>query len=230
MVHSKTVVFDVFETLLDLSALDPLFVDAFGDKAVRRIWFAQALGLAMSSTIVDSYHDFGEISRAALEMTARKRGVVLDTERQRRILGGLATVPPHGDVIAGLRRLVDAGFRLAVFANAPEAALRAVLDHAKLAAFFSHVISVDGVRRFKPAPEAYAFAARELGEEPEDLVLVSAHDWDVTGAMRAGLRAAFVARHGTSLNPLEPNPEIVSPSIRDVAEAIVAAHEGASQD
>lgn len=218
----KCIVFDVNETLLDLSALDPLFADGFGDKGTRRVWFAQVLALAMSGTIVGSYADFGELARVALEMTARKRGVALDGERKRRILSLMSALPAHGDVAVGLRDLHEAGIPLAVLTNSTEAAVRAQLDHAKLTDFFTHVLSVDAVRRYKPAPETYAYAAEQIGVEPEELMLVAAHDWDVAGAMHAGLRAAFVTRHGTALNPLETTPEIVVPSIRDVASAVLA--------
>lgn len=221
MTDRPTIIFDVNETLLDLSALDPLFVDAFGDKATRRVWFAQMLGLAMSSTIVGAYAPFDEIALAALEMTARKRGVALDRERKRRILGGMAALPPHGDVADGLRRLQEAGFRLAVLSNSTERVVREQLEHARLLAFFSHVISVDAVGRFKPAPETYAHAASVLEAAPQNCILVAAHDWDIAGAMRADFRAAFVSRHGTALNPLAPAPEIVAPTVRDIAEAIV---------
>ncbi len=219
-----TLVFDLNETLLDLSALDPLFVDAFGDKATRRVWFAQMLQLAMSATIVGSYAPFGEIARVALEMTARKRGVALDEERKRRILRGMSALPAHGDVAEGLRRLREAGYRLAVLTNSTETVARAQLEAAHLDGFFPSVLSVDPVRRFKPAPETYAYAARSLGVAPADLMLVAAHDWDVAGAMHAGLAAAFVARHGTALNTLEAAPAIVAPSVREVADAIIRAN------
>ncbi len=216
-----TIVFDVNETLLDLSALDPLFADAFGDKGSRRVWFAQVLQLAMSATIVGSYAEFGEIARVALDMTARKRGVTLDPERKRRILTGMSALPAHGDVSEGLRRLRDAGYRLAVLTNSTESVAHAQLEHAHLHEFFAQVLSVDPVRRFKPAPETYAYAARVLDAAPAELMLVAAHDWDVAGAIHAGLSAAFVLRHGTALNPLEPAPAIVAPSVRDVADAII---------
>jgi FMN phosphatase YigB (HAD superfamily) len=41
-------VFDVDETLLDLSAIDPGFQDVFGDASVRQAWFQ--LDPAWSST------------------------------------------------------------------------------------------------------------------------------------------------------------------------------------
>ncbi len=215
------IVFDLNETLLDLSALDPLFADAFGDKAIRRVWFAQALQLAMAMTITEAYAPFSALAEAALEMTARKRGVNLDGERAKRIMRGLAALPAHGDAPDGLARLQAAGYRLAVLAQAPAAALEEQLDRANLRRFFSDVLSADSVRRYKPARAAYAMAQEWLGGESP--VLVTAHDWDAAGAMHAGWRVAFIARHGTSLNPLADRPAFGAPDLRELATTLVAS-------
>ncbi len=219
-----TIVFDVNETLLDLSALDPLFADAFGDKAVRRIWFSQMLQSAFAATAMDGYHPFNELARAALEMTARKRGVALDEERKRRILAGVGSLPMHGDVTPGLRLLRDAGCRLAILTNSTSPMIAAQLEHNKITDYFDLVLSTDAIASYKPAARTYAYACERLGIAPGDAMMVAAHDWDVTGAMRAGMRAAFVSRHGTALSPLDPQPEIVAPTIGAIAEAIVARH------
>jgi len=220
-VDSRTILFDLNETLLDMSALDPLFADAFGDKSVRRVWFAQTLQCAMSATILGTYADFGTLAHAALEMTARKRGVNVDDERTRRILRGVSALPAHGDVRDGLQRLREAGVRLAVLTNSTLEVAEAQLAHARLRDHFELVISADEVRRYKPAREVYALASERLQASPGDLMLVAAHDWDVAGAMRAGLRAAFVARHGMALNPLDQKPAIVGPDVRAIADAIL---------
>jgi len=216
-----TIVFDLNETLLDMSALDPLFADAFGDKGVRRVWFAQTLQCAMSATIVGDYADFATLAQAALEMTARKRGVNVDEERTRRILRGLSALPAHGDVREGLQRLREAGLRLVVLTNSSLELADAQLQHAKLRDHFDVLLSADEVRRHKPAREVYALASNRLNLAPRELLLVAAHDWDVAGAMHAGLEAAFVSRHGTALNPLDKRPAIVASDVRAVADAIL---------
>lgn len=62
-------VFDVNETLLDLSALDHEFERLFGDRSVRAVWFQQMLQSALVATVTDRYVTFselgiGEIGRA----------------------------------------------------------------------------------------------------------------------------------------------------------------------
>lgn len=222
-----TIVFDVNETLLDMSALDPLFADAFGDKSVRRIWFSQLLQSAFAGGVNGAYHRFDQLARASLEMTARKRGVALDDERKRRILAGVASLPIHGDVASGLTMLREAGFKLAILTNSTQGMIDAQLAHNHIAEHFDLVLSTDALACYKPDPRTYAYVCERLGVDPAETMMVAAHDWDVTGAMRAGMRGAFVARHGTALNPLDPPPEFVEPSIRAIAERLIASSAGA---
>src|SRR5216684_1543681 len=94
--------------------------------------------------------------------------------------------------------------------------------NARLTAFFERSFSVDAVRRFKPAAEAYRSVADALGLPVDRLRLVAAHAWDIVGALRAGCAAAFVARPGKVLYPLGPKPDITGPDFRNVANQIVA--------
>ena len=57
------------------------------------------------------------------------------------------------------------------------------------------VISVQEVGVFKPNPQVYRYAARVLGAEPQELMMVSAHSFDAVGARVSGYRAAYVNRY-----------------------------------
>ena len=221
----RIIVFDVNETLLDVSALEPHFVHVFGDGRALREWFSTLLLYSEVATLAGPYADFPTIGRAALEMTAMSRGVQISNEDRDRILGSMLALPAHPEVPAGLQRLRDAGLRLVALTNSSPTAVDAQLRNAGLSALFERAFSVESVRRFKPAPEPYRFVAQELGVETGVLRMVAAHAWDIVGAMRAGCAAAFVARPGKVLYPLAPPPDIVGPDLRVVADQIVAAEE-----
>jgi 2-haloacid dehalogenase len=218
----RVIVFDVNETLLDLGALDPVFEDAFGDAAVRQVWFNQMLQSALVSTVTGAYADFGTIAMAALEMVASREGVSL-ADDHRKVLGDtMRKLPPHPDVRDALARLRDAGFRLATLTNSTQAVADAQIANAGLGDLFERRISADTVRRLKPAPEPYHHAADTLGVAIGDLRLVAAHGWDIAGALSAGTAAAFVARPGKVLDPLVPRPDLVGADLREVADRIIA--------
>jgi 2-haloacid dehalogenase len=218
----RILVFDVIETLLDIRALDPAFEAVFGERAARQQWFQQMLQSAFVSTVTDTYRDFSTLGRAALEMTASRRGLQLTDDQQRQILGGIRQLPAHPDAADGLSRVRDAGFRVAALTNSTGEVAEAQLQHAGLRGFFEQVLSADMAGRLKPARDAYHMTARRLGAEPRDIRLVAAHFWDVTGAMRAGCAAAFVARPQMVLDPAGEQPDVIGADLREVADLIIA--------
>ena len=215
------IVFDVNETLLDLSVLGPHFERAFGDGSVLKEWFSLLLQSSLLVTITGDYHDFGTLADAALVMTAEQRGVTLAEDDKKAILKGVRALPPHPEVPESLQRLQDAGYRLATFTNSAPDAAEAQMAHAGLTGFFERILSVDPVRKFKPALETYLYAARELGVETKDILFVAAHHWDVMGAMNAGCTSAFIAREGKVLSPLQAQPEIVGKDLREVVDEVL---------
>lgn len=221
MAAGTVLVFDVNETLLDLGTLREPFVEAFGDATLLGEWFARLLHGSLVATLTDSYEDFGAIGRRALDVVSARRGVELSVERRDAILGTMRRLPPHPDVPGALARLRGAGFRLATLTNSSHATVRAQLEFAGLSDAFDQVLSVEDVRRFKPAPEPYRMAAERLDVEPLQIRLVAAHDWDVWGAMRAGCAAAYIARRALPFVIGEP-PGIVGRDLAEVSERIVA--------
>jgi 2-haloacid dehalogenase len=215
-------VFDVNETLLDLAAMDPHFQRIFGDPGVRVTWFSQMISSALVATVTGAYHQFGAHAMAALEMTAEQAGVTLADDDRQAIGDQMRRLPAHPEVAGALRRLRDAGLRLASLTNSTEEVARAQLEYAGLIDTFELVLSADTVGRLKPAPEPYRMAAERLGVAVDQVRLIAAHAWDVAGAARAGCATAFVARPGKVLNPLVERPGIVGADLAEVAEAILA--------
>lgn len=218
----RVIIFDVNETLLDMRALDPLFTRIFGVANARQAWFNQALQSAFVTTITGEYVNFTRIWATALEMTAARYGVSLSADDSAAVLDGMHHLPPHADVPAALERLRSAGLRLAALTNSTEEVAMTQLTNAGIAPFFENIFSADIVRRLKPAPEPYEYAANRLYVPTRQIRLVAAHAWDIAGAVRAGCAAAFVARPGMVLDPLIPRPDVVGTDMAEVVDQILA--------
>jgi 2-haloacid dehalogenase len=214
-------VFDVNETLLDLTFLNPHFERIFGDKIMLREWFNQVILFAQALTITDQYRDFAEIARAALHMTAEVEGKQFLPDDSRRFFEDMRRLPPHNDVVESLSRLREAGVRMVTLTNSPPAVVEAQMEKGGLRQFFERSFSVDTVRKFKPAPEPYRMVAENLGVETTQLMMVAAHAWDIDGAMRVGYSGAFVARPGKALFAGFPKPQIVGKDLLEVSEMIL---------
>lgn len=120
-----------------------------------------------------------------------------------------------------LRRLAGTSLRLVAFTNSTAEVAHAQLTYAGLRELFEVALSGDTVRALKPAASAYRHAAEECGVALGEVRLVAAHAWDVSGALAAGARAAFVARPGMVLSPLGAAPDIIGADLAEVAELIV---------
>jgi 2-haloacid dehalogenase len=222
----QDVAFDVNETLLDLSALDPLFDMNFGTPAVRKEWFSRVLQLAFVTTITGRYSDFSAIGKAALKAVEDAHHRPLSPSERRDILDGMTKLPAHPDESDGLATLQRAGVRTVALTNSTLEKAELQLTNAGLRPYFQHVFSADSVRRLKPAPEPYQMAAKELGITRESLLLVDAHSWDIAGAASAGCATAFLARPGQALEALTPKPNFIASDLRDLAAQILATEFG----
>jgi 2-haloacid dehalogenase len=214
----EVIFFDVNETLLDMSPLKAAVNAAFGNPAAFNQWFGLLLQHALVATVTDEYFNFGTLADAALDMTAHMRQTQPLSHAQKHELTSLLTqLPAHPDVPAGLDRLRTAGYRLLALTNSPPATLTAQLAHAGLTDYFEQALSIEAVRRYKPHPDTYHYAAKQAGVLPARALLVAAHGWDVAGALHAGLLAGFVARPGQTLYPLAPPPTYQAPTLTELA-------------
>lgn len=218
---AKIITFDVNETLLDLRVLDPLFEDSFGASSMRAQWFALMLQVSFVGGLTGAYVDFSTAQYTALEMLATREGVELPDGAAERIVTAMTTLPPHPEVPDALRTLRAGGLPVVALTNSVLDVAEAQLTNAGLRELFDDVISADRVLHLKPAPEPYRAVAASAGVALSQVRLVAAHHWDISGALRAGCAAAFVARPGAMLSPIGPQPDIVGDDVRQVVEQIL---------
>jgi 2-haloacid dehalogenase len=216
-------VFDIAETIRDLSSLAPVFQRIFGDKAVLRTWFDELILYSEAMTLTGTYADAGQVGAAVLEMLAKARGVTVHPEDLATLKQASATMPAYPDVAPGLRQLRQASYRLVTLSNSPIAACETQLSQAGIRTEFERLFSIDEqVRRYKPARETYRGVIQALGVQPADLWLVSCHAFDVMGAASAGLHSALIQRADNAPFAIGPQPDIIVPDLPAFARALVA--------
>ena len=104
---------------------------------------------------------------------------------------------PWPDSVAGLLRL-KTKFTITTLSNGNLSLLVAMAKHAGLP--WDTVLSAELFGHYKPDPEVYLGAARLLGLQPQQVMMVACHPSDLRAAAACGLRTAYVPR------PLERGP------------------------
>lgn len=217
MARPKVILFDVNETLLDLTPVKESVGKALGSRPeLAPLWFTTLLQYSLVTTVTDHYLDFAEVGAACLRMVAKAHGVELSEEDAKEALAPMRSLPPHADVIPALGRLRDADFRLVTLTNSSKAALADQMTNAGLTKFFEVLLSVEDVGKYKPHADVYRWAAGRAGADVSECLLVAAHGWDVAGAAWVGMKTAFVARPGQQKFPLGPAIDITVPSLAEL--------------
>lgn len=218
----QVLLFDVNETLLDLTPVKQSINDLLLDKSGATLWFSTMLHHSLVMTVSGKHADLMEIGAAVLQMLARNRDIALGTNEAKQALSAMRSLPPHPDVLPALERLKRAGYRLATLTNSSKAGVKAQLEHAALDGYFEQQLSVETPQLFKPHHSVYAWAAEEMRAAPAECMLVAAHGWDVAGAKWAGLQTAFIARSAQQIFPLAEPPEIDVADFSALADALDA--------
>ena len=199
--RADILVFDVNETLLDITTLDPLFDRLFGGGRARALWFAQMILYSNAVTLAGAYAPFSDLARGALKMLGDIEDVTIADADADDLVHLLTHMPACPDVVPALTRLRDAGVRMVTLTNSPPSDSPTPMERAGIAEFFEAHLSVHEVRRFKPAPETYRLVCDRLDVAPARLCLVAAHLWDTLGMQALGGEGAFITRPGNALLP-----------------------------
>jgi 2-haloacid dehalogenase len=210
----SVVLFDVNETLSDLTPLGQRFADVGLPPETAAAWFAGVLRDGFALTVVGAGASFAELGAAGLRTALAGRPA---EDAVRHVLDGFLDLPVHPDVVPGVRDLRALGLRLATLSNGAARVAERLVERAGLAGEFERLLSVDDAGVWKPAAGAYAYAARELGVAPAEVLLVAVHPWDVDGAHRAGLRTAWIDRHGAPYPAHFSAPDVTATSLVDLA-------------
>jgi 2-haloacid dehalogenase len=191
----SVIVFDVNETLSDMSPLKARFVEVGAPAHLARIWFATLLrdGFALAAA--------GGSAKFAVIGSAILRGFLRDSALSRslddavnHIMDGFGTLSVHPDIAEGIRALKSMEMRLVTLSNGSAQVAEDLLAGAGLRSDFEDLLTVEDAPAWKPVRAAYDYAADVCGVQPGDMLLVAVHPWDIHGAAQAGLRTAWLNR------------------------------------
>jgi len=218
----KVIIFDVNETLLDLAPLKRSVGEALGAREdLLPLWFSTMLHYSLVETLSENYHSFGEIGTAALMMVAQTQGIELGYEEAKSaIVTPLRSLPPHPDVVSALGELQKRGYTIVSLTNSSSVGVETQFKNAGLTDFFENRYTVETLQKYKPHPDTYRMVLKDLKVEPQEVLMVAAHAWDLAGAKNVGLQTAFIARPGKTLYPNTQRPDLVVHDLGELLDAL----------
>lgn len=231
MEKPRAVLFDAYGTLFDVYSVGLLAEQLFPGQGARlaQVWRDKQIEYTRLVTTSDHgarYRPFWALTQAALtyaikliEPAARAdwpayEGRAAQLMNQYR---HLSAFPENREVLQALKHR---GIVTGILSNGEPQMLGIAVRSAGLEGLLDHVISVDGIRKFKTHPDAYAQGEKVTGLSRQQIVFVSSNAWDALGATWFGYRTLWVNRQNLPFEELGTPPTRTATSLRDVLEML----------
>lgn len=214
----RVIVFDVNETLSDMSPMAARFEDVGAPAHLAKSWFAGLLRDGFALTVVNASDSFARIGSEALRVILHGMDLTRELEQAvEHVMEGFGMLEVHPDVPEAVRVLSDLGIRLVTLSNGSTSVAEGLLERAGIRDRFERLMSVEDAGLWKPASTAYTYAVEQCGVEPAEAMLVAVHPWDTDGASRAGLASAWVNRSGGRYPDYFSRPDVEAASMQELA-------------
>ena len=208
MAHAQAFVFDAYGTLFDVHAVVAALRTVTSDaEAVSLLWRAKQLEYSWLRSLMGRYADFWVVTDEALRFALRRFGVAVTPEQHAAMLETYLHLTAYAEIPPTLAALAPRP--CLILSNGAPRMLDAVVESSGLAGAFTHVLSADLVKVYKPHPRVYALASKVLALPKEGIVFVSSNTFDVMGAKAYGFQVAWINRAGAEADELGIEPDLV---------------------
>lgn len=224
----KALTFDVFGTVLDLGgSLTPYIAEFLkqkgsdtGPDAVWQQWrYRQRLEQYQDTIMMLGHSGYLETARRAFVYTLGLNGISATKEEVVTFMEAWQMLSPFPEVVANLERLASR-YKLVVLSNGDPQFLDHLVKN-RIKWPFDEIISATTLGSFKPHPSVYRGAARILGLEVNQCMMISANSFDVVGARACGFRGAFVNRYDLPYEDTVYQPDVLVHDFASLADALV---------
>jgi 2-haloacid dehalogenase len=187
----KAVLFDLLTGLLDSWTV---WNRVARSEAAGRRWRAAYLELTYGT---GAYRPYESLVAEAAASTGLTNAVALALHKE------WQSIKPWDEAPGVLRKLAE-NHKLGIVTNCSERLGRAAA--AKLGVPFEVIVTSERAGFYKPRPEPYRLALRELDLDPKEVLFVAGSGFDLIGTSKLGLDTYWHNRVGLQRPPAAPPP------------------------
>ena len=113
-------------------------------------------------------------------------------------------------------RLKQKDISTCILSNGNKEMLVRVVESNDLSGCLDQILSVDDVRLFKTAPQAYALLTKEFSVAKHEILFVSSNAWDALAAKWYGFDVFWINRYGHPFEELGQRPDYEGKQLSDI--------------
>jgi 2-haloacid dehalogenase len=225
----KLIAFDAYGTLFDVYSMGQLAEEIFPGhgQALAVMWRDRQIEYTRLVTMSDPnpngskyYLPFWELTIRSLRYVCKRMALDLQIKDEKRLMDQYAKLTGFEDSLSVLQQLKKKGLSTAILSNGSREMLATVVESNGLKPFLDQVVTVEDVRLFKTAPQAYELLIKEFPVSKEEILFVSSNAWDALAAKWFGFDVFWVNRLGLPFEEIGEKPNYEGTTLSEVLELI----------
>ena len=225
----KLIAFDAYGTLFDVYSMGQLAEEMFPGhgQALALMWRDRQIEYTRLVTMSDPspagskyYLPFWELTIRSLRYVCKRMSLGLSSSNEKRLMDQYAKLTGFDDSLKVLQTIKDKGMATAILSNGSKEMLATVVESNGLKPYLDQVVTIEDVRLFKTAPQAYELLLKTFALKKEEILFVSSNAWDALAAKWFGFDVFWVNRLGHPFEEIGEKPNYEGSSLSKVLEVL----------
>jgi 2-haloacid dehalogenase len=225
----KLIAFDAYGTLFDVYSMGQLAEEIFPShgQALALMWRDRQIEYTRLVTMSDPnpagskyYLPFWDLTIRSLRYVCKRMSLELSIANENRLMDQYAKLTGFEDSLRVLKAIKDKGIATAILSNGSKEMLATVVESNGLKPYLDKVVTIEDVRLFKTAPQAYELLLKAFPVQKEEILFVSSNAWDALAAKWFGFDVFWVNRLGHPYEEIGEKPNYEGSSLSKVLEVL----------
>jgi len=225
----KLIAFDAYGTLFDVYSMGALAEELFPGNgvALALMWRDRQIEYTRLVTMSDPnpsgskhYIPFWELTIRSLRYVCKRMDLELSAANEKRLMDQYAKLTGFADSLSVLKAIKEKGIATAILSNGSREMLATVVESNGLKPYLDQVVTVEEVRLFKTAPQAYELLLQTFPVQKNEVLFVSSNAWDALAAKWFGYDVFWVNRLGHPFEEIGEKPNYEGKSLSEVLETL----------
>lgn len=225
----KLVAFDAYGTLFDVYSMGELAEELFPGQGqvVAVMWRDRQIEYTRLVTMSDPnpagskhYLSFWELTIRALRYVCKRLSLPLSSENEKLLMGQYAKLTGFPDSVQVVKSIKEKNLFTSILSNGSIGMLSTVVTSNGLHPYLDKVVSIEDIRLFKTAPQAYQLLLDAFPVQKQEVLFVSSNAWDALAAKWFGFDVFWVNRPGHPFEEIGEQPDYIGESLTQVLEAL----------
>ena len=221
----KLIAFDAYGTLFDVYSVGALANELFPGRGQelslmwrdRQIEYTRLVSMSDPNPKGSQYYlPIWELTMRSLRYVCKRMGLELTPQGEKRLMKQYARLTSFEDSLSVLKKIKERGIATAILSNGSREMLSTVVESNGLKPYLDKVVTVEDIRLFKTAPQAYELLLTTFPIKKEEVLFVSSNAWDALAARWFGYDVFWVNRLNHPFEEIGEKPNFEGKSLSEV--------------